>query len=149
MIGPLNDIELTTNCYPKISVDLLSISFNVLLIRPNRVGRRCQVTLVEHSQLIRLESAHNRVKQPPVVEDNQITFFPILRVDQSRSDARSLDFIQDFTDSLKIVNDTTFGVESSTFGRRYVKLVGTTRMNLHVQSTSDRVLPALRMTVSD
>lgn len=66
------------------------------------------------------------------MENNQITFFPILGVDQPGGDARSLDLVEDLTDSLKIVNDTTFGIKTGTFGRGYVKLVGAARVNLYV-----------------
>lgn len=134
MVGPPNDNEMITTNYqsPKISVGLLSINLHILLIRSNGIRRRRKVTLVEHPQLIRLKSAHNRVKQPPIMENDQITFFPILGVDQPGGDARSLDLVEDLTDSLKIVNDTTFGIKTGTFGRGYVKLVGAARVNLYV-----------------
>lgn len=41
-----------------------------------------QTHLVEHSQLIRLECADDRVQDTPIVEQYQISFFPILRVTQ-------------------------------------------------------------------
>ncbi len=36
---------------------------------------------MEHPQLIRLERANHAVQQSSVVEQYEITFFPILRVD--------------------------------------------------------------------
>lgn len=133
MVGPHeNEMIITNYQYPKISAGLLSINIHIFRIRSNGIRRRRKITLVEHPQLIRLESAHNRVKQPPIMEDNQITFFPVLGVDQPGGDARSLDLVEDLTDSLKIVNDPTFGIKSSTFGRGYVKFVSAARVHLYV-----------------
>jgi hypothetical protein len=44
--------------------------------------RRSSTHLVEHSQLVRLERADNRVQESPVVEEDQIPFVPVLRVDE-------------------------------------------------------------------
>ena len=38
--------------------------------------------LMEHAQLVRLECADDRVQQTPIMEENEITFLPILRVDE-------------------------------------------------------------------
>jgi len=38
--------------------------------------------LVEHSQLVRGESTHDRVENPSVVEQNHIVFIPILWVNK-------------------------------------------------------------------
>lgn len=120
---------------------------------------------MEHPQLIRGECANDRVQQTAVVEQDQISLVPVLRVHHLRVSLSSttlnvaahlrgytgtLDLVQRLSDLLQVGDDTPVRVQLAvlalSLGQRVdVQLVRATRMDLDVQLARTRVLPALRV----
>ena len=155
---------------------------NVRSVRSHRVVRSRQVALesayrlvfsakthlVEHPQLVRGERANHRVEQTPIVEQDQISLIPILRVDHLlisrrpatcdvsthfRSDTGALNLVQELSDLLEIGDNAAIRVQLAILAlslrqRVNVELVRATWVHLDVQLARLWVLPALRMSLS-
>lgn len=57
----------------------LRILCHVGLVRPDRIARRSEVTLVEHAQLVWAESTSHAVDHAAVVEEDEVAFAPVCR----------------------------------------------------------------------
>ncbi|KXT17644.1 hypothetical protein AC579_10117 [Pseudocercospora musae] len=79
------------------------------------------------------KASGNGVDHAVIVEKSQISRFPIHSVDQFWRNARTLKFVDDFSDFLQIVND---GAISE------VQLLKGRRVDLESQFASDRIAPA-------
>lgn len=94
---------------------------------------RSEIALAEQSNLVLSKSTDNAVRNTSVVEQNQIALLPIMGVDQSRRDTRSLKPVHDFPDFLQIVDHgPVFEMDLADGGG----------MDLQRQSARDRVLPS-------
>jgi hypothetical protein len=106
---------------------------NVLFLWAFREQSCHYVTLPEESLLGRSKSSNDRVQSSTVVEQDEIAFLPIMRVDILWRDGRPLNVVHNLANPLKIVDDGSICQVQFPDGRR---------VDLDREFASDRVPPA-------
>lgn len=76
------------------------------------------IALPEEPNLILSKGANNRVENSTVMEKHEISFLPVVGVDEMRRDTRPLEVVDDISDLGEIIDDRPVPEVESPHGRR-------------------------------
>lgn len=130
---PLYPVLLTPSAQePSQPIPGGSIQTSNLIPRPQRLIASRQIALSKDPHHLRGKSAHNRVKNPMVVEQHHIPLLPVVRIHQLRRDAGALESVANLSHLLQILHHRPIP---------QVQLFNSRGMDLERETASNRVLP--------